>query len=315
MSLDSNFSLSNLSRFAKFAWFVVAYNILVILWGAFVRASKSGDGCGSHWPLCNGEVVPLEATTKTLIEFTHRVTSGIDGPLVLGLVIWAFLVSSKGSLVRRFAVLSLLMVLVEAAIGMFLVKFEFVADNVSTNRAILMSIHLVSTLILLFFMTMTAWYASGGREIIWRGNERRAALIGVGLFLVGLVGMSGAVSALGNTLFPGRELAEAFEQPDVSLLVKTFVWLQLWHPFLSVLTSIYLIALAQPLRSAKNSEWTRRFANWTLLLIGTQMVCGVLNMFLHAPIWMQLTHLLLADLMWIALILMSVSALSQNKLK
>jgi heme A synthase len=315
MSPDSNFSLSNLSRFAKFAWFVLAYNILVILWGAFVRASKSGDGCGSHWPLCNGEVVPLEATTKTLIEFTHRVTSGIDGPLVLGLVIWAFLISSKSSSVRRFAVLSFIMVLFEAAIGMFLVKFEFVADNVSTNRAILMSIHLVSTLILLFFMTMTAWYASGGKAIIWRGNERRATLIGVGLFLVGLVGMSGAVSALGNTLFPGRELAEAFVQPDVSLLVKTFVWLQLWHPFLSVLTSIYLIALAQPLRSAKNNEWTRRFANLTLLLIGTQMVCGVLNMFLHAPIWMQLVHLLLADFMWIALVLMSVSALSQNKLR
>lgn len=313
MSFDSSFSLSNLSRFAKFAWFVVAYNILVIMWGAFVRASKSGDGCGSHWPLCNGEFVPLEGSVKTIVEFSHRVTSGLDAPLVLVLLIWAFFISSKRSPIRYFAVLSFIMILVEAAIGMFLVKYEWVANNVSMNRAIVMSIHLVSTLILLFFLTLTAWFASGGRTIVWRGNERRALFIGIGLFLVGLVGMSGAVSALGNTLFPGRELSQALEQPDVPLLLKTFVWLQLWHPFLSVITSIYLIAFAQPLRSARNGEWTRKFANWTLLLIGTQIAFGLLNMFAHAPIWMQLVHLLLADLLWIALVLLSVSALSQSK--
>ena len=43
-------------RFAKYAWGVLAYNLVVILWGAFVRATGSGAGCGSHWPLCNGEV-------------------------------------------------------------------------------------------------------------------------------------------------------------------------------------------------------------------------------------------------------------------
>src|SRR5262249_41187531 len=71
-------SKSGLSPLARFAWFVVAYNIAVILWGAYVRATGSGAGCGSHWPLCNGQVLPSAAQTQTLIEFTHRVTSGLS---------------------------------------------------------------------------------------------------------------------------------------------------------------------------------------------------------------------------------------------
>lgn len=313
MNLIGHFK--SLSGFAKFAWFVVAYNILVIIWGAFVRASKSGDGCGSHYPLCNGEVVPLEATTKTLIEFSHRATSGLDLIFVLILLIWAFFAFKKKQNVRAMAVGSFVLILLEAAIGAFLVKFEFVANNVSANRAVVMSFHLVSTLVLLLFLTLTAWFASGGKPIVWRGNERRTIFIGIGLFLLSLVGMSGAVSALGNTLFQGRELSEALEQPDVPLLLKTFVWLQLWHPFLAILTSIYLIAFAQPLRSTRNSIETRAFANLTLFFIGAQMIFGALNLFFLAPIWMQLVHLLLADLLWISLVLLSATALASRNLK
>jgi len=58
-----------LQPFAKAAWGVLAYSILVILWGAYVRISFSGDGCGDHWPLCHGEVIPTAPSVKTLIEF------------------------------------------------------------------------------------------------------------------------------------------------------------------------------------------------------------------------------------------------------
>ena len=66
-----------LNRLARYAWGVLGINLLVILWGAYVRATGSGAGCGSHWPLCNGEVVPRSAGLATLIEFTHRATSGV----------------------------------------------------------------------------------------------------------------------------------------------------------------------------------------------------------------------------------------------
>lgn len=300
----------SLNRFARFAWFLVAYNIFIIVWGALVRASKSGDGCGSHYPLCNGEFVPPNPTLATIIEFTHRLTSGFDGILVLTLAVWALVWFRKNKFVVWAAILSLVFTIVEGAIGAFLVKFELVAGNVSLNRAIVMSFHLVNTLILLMFLTATAYFASGGAPLKIRGSERRALFIGFALLLVALVGMSGAVSALGNTLFPGRELSEALLQPDVPFLLKLFVWIQFLHPALSVVTSFYLVILIQPLRAARNSLETRMTANAALALVAAQMLFGVLLQISLAPIWMQLVHLLLAELMWIALVVLSAATLA-----
>lgn len=307
MNLVSN--SKNLSRFARFAWFLVAYNVFVIVWGAFVRASKSGDGCGSHYPLCNGEFVPLNPTLSTVIEFVHRVTSGFDGILVLTLAIWALVYFRKNRSILIAAILSLVFTIVEGAIGAFLVKFELVAGNVSLNRAIVMSFHLVNTLILLMFLTATAWFASGGRALRIRGNERRAAAVGLALLLVVFVGMSGAVSALGNTLFPGRELSEALVQPDTPFLLKLFVWIQFLHPISSVITSIYLVALVQPLRG---KAATRDLASLTFGLIAAQMLFGVLVVIFLAPVWMQLVHLFLAESLWIALVSLSAAALAEK---
>ena len=72
--------------FSRWAWLTLAWNVVVILWGAWVRASGSGAGCGSHWPLCNGEVLPTDPKVETLIEFTHRLSSGVA--LVLVVVLW-----------------------------------------------------------------------------------------------------------------------------------------------------------------------------------------------------------------------------------
>ncbi len=44
--------------FSRYAWGVLLWNVLVALWGAYVRATGSGAGCGSHWPTCNGEILP-----------------------------------------------------------------------------------------------------------------------------------------------------------------------------------------------------------------------------------------------------------------
>src|SRR5262249_24948503 len=80
---------------ARFAWLLVVYNIAVILWGAYVRATGSGAGCGSHWPLCNGEIVPRAAQAQTLIEFTHRITSGISLLLVAILAVWTWMRTTR----------------------------------------------------------------------------------------------------------------------------------------------------------------------------------------------------------------------------
>src|SRR5215831_518412 len=91
---------------ARYAWFAVGYNILVILWGAVVRATGSGAGCGNHWPLCNGQVVPLSPRMDTVIEFTHRMMTGGATFVVLGLLVWTFRATVKGQAARVMAVAS-----------------------------------------------------------------------------------------------------------------------------------------------------------------------------------------------------------------
>lgn len=313
MNSNSDFSLMNLSRFANFAWFVVGYNILVIIWGAFVRATKSGAGCGSHYPLCNGEIVPLNPTIATVIEFSHRATSGLALIFVLILLVWAFRKFQKNDPVRRAVVLSFIFILIEAAIGAFLVLFELVAHDVSIKRALSMSAHLVNTLILLFFLTLTAFYASGGAKILLFGQHKtRAVSFGTGALLTILVGMSGAVAALGNTLFGGHAAAN-LPQTDAPVLLAVFHQLQLWHPFLSILTSVFLVGVAQTFRAGKFGLWTRRFADATLTLVFIQLIFGALTLGFLAPIWMQLIHLLLAVLLWIAYILLGVSVLAKRQ--
>ena len=160
-------------RFAGYAWGVLAYMVLVILWGAFVRATGSGAGCGSHWPLCNGEVVPQAPTVETLIELSHRLTSALAGFLVIGLVVWAFRAFPKGHLVRKGAVGSLVFVLTEGAIGAAIVLVEWVALDASMARTISITLHLNNTFILLGFLTLTAWWASGGRPPLRLAEQGR----------------------------------------------------------------------------------------------------------------------------------------------
>src|SRR5215210_7122332 len=168
------------TRLARFAWGVLAYNIAVILWGAFVRASGSGAGCGSHWPLCNGEVLPREPRIETIIELTHRVTSGIALLLVVGLVVMAYRHRPKGHPAHRAAVLTLIFMLTEAAVGAGLVLFELVADNQSMARAMFMATHLINTFFLLGAMTLTAHFASGRAPFRLRGQGSLAGWLMAG---------------------------------------------------------------------------------------------------------------------------------------
>src|SRR5512139_2354559 len=117
------------TRFAKYAWGDLAYNVLVVLWGAYVRATGSGAGCGSHWPLCNGVVVPRAPQVETMIEFSHRLTSGLSLVLIAVLVVWGFRVYNRGHRVRKALVASGVLIITEALIGAGLVLFGWVAKD------------------------------------------------------------------------------------------------------------------------------------------------------------------------------------------
>lgn len=300
-------------RFEFLAWFVLGYTLFVILWGAFVRATGSGAGCGSHWPLCNGEVIPRSAPIETLIEFFHRVTSGLSGVLVAGLLVMAYRLYSPNSRVRKAAMVATVFIVIEALIGAGLVKFEWVDQDDSVGRAITIVVHLLNTFILLASLALAAWWASGGKKprLQWRGSLSGILVLGVVGML--LVGASGALAALGDTLFPVQSLAEGIRM-DFSPAAHYLIRLRLLHPTISAGVGMYLLVAAGYLRVRSMGNGTLMKLS-RLLTIGVllQLAGGVLNVLLLAPVWMQVIHLLLADAVWITLILTINEALAATE--
>ena len=297
--------------FAKYAWGVVVYNLLVIAWGAYVRASGSGAGCGSHWPLCNGSVLPRAPRIETIIEFSHRLTSGLALLLVVGLVVFAYRRFPRRHIVRYAALASLFFILTEALIGAGLVLLEYVADNKSIARAFWMSGHLVNTFLLLAALSLTAWWGEG-RTVSAIKLPRYSILAFAGCVLgMFLLGTSGAIAALGDTLFPARTLAEGI-QHDLSETANILVRLRIWHPLIAVLVGIGLIATSMYFRRGPSSREVQRYSGALIVLVLVQLCAGIINLVLLAPTWMQLVHLLLADFVWIALVLFGASLASST---
>jgi heme A synthase len=307
-------SKTKTGRLAAFAWAVVAFNLAVILWGAYVRATGSGAGCGSHWPLCNGEVLPAAREGKTLIEFAHRTTSGMAFLLVVGLAAWVFRAFPKGHAARRGAVLSLVFMVIEALIGAGLVLFRLVADDASVARAVYLSLHLVNTFVLVAVLGLTAWWASGGRALSLKGG-RDALRWWLAAALLGTLalGVSGAVAALGATLFPAS--ADEQARGDLSAAAQLMFSLRHYqlHPLLAAVVGAYLVAVAAVAKRARPGAWAARFANSVMALVAAQLGVGLVNAALLAPVWLQLVHLLLADLLWLALVLLSAVALARGR--
>jgi heme a synthase len=289
-------------RLARFAWGVVVFNVLVILWGAFVRATGSGAGCGAHWPMCNGEVVPRDPAVETMIELTHRLTSGVALVMVVVLVVLAYRWTPARHPARAAAVTSLVLMLIEAAIGASIVLLRYVADDASAPRAIWVGLHLVNTFLLVGALVVTALCAGGIHGPRVASNGRAAVLaLAIGLTLV--VGASGAITALGDTLFPSGSLAAGMEA-DLSPGAHFLVRLRVIHPLVAVGVALYLMSLAGLVSFERPSAGLRSAAIAVAATQLAQIAVGLLNLVLLAPIAIQIAHLLFADLAWIALVVL-----------
>ncbi|MCC6165850.1 MAG: COX15/CtaA family protein [Caldilineaceae bacterium] len=292
--------------FARFAWGVLAFNVLVVLWGAFVRATGSGAGCGSHWPLCNGEVLPRAPRVETLIEFSHRTTSGIALILVVALAVWAWRAFPRGHHVRRAALASLVLMVVEALVGAGLVLLELVAHNVSVARAYWMAGHLINTFLLLGALTLTAWWAGNHPPMRLRGQGALTPALLAAAAGVLILGASGGITALGDTLTLGAGIS-----PEESPLVATLVELRVSHPLIALLVGGLLALAAWTARRTRPGSQTTRLTNLLGALYALQLLAGAVNVALKAPVVIQLTHLLISDLIWITLVILAASALAR----
>lgn len=290
---------SRFNKFAIYAWAVLGFNVLVVLWGAVVRATGSGAGCGNHWPTCNGVALPRAPRFETVVEFAHRATSGMALIAVVLLIVWAFRNYPRQHPARLGATLSGVFILTEALIGAGLVLLEYVASNESIARAWWLSLHFINTFTLLAVLALTAWWASGGGAFALRDLRRFALPLGA---LV-LVGVSGAIAALGDTLFPVHSLQAGFAQ-DMSPTAHIFIRLRVFHPFIALLAAALVILTAIRI----DSPATRNLKLLLLTLVAAQIIMGVMNFVLLAPVPMQVLHLLLADAVWITMVLFAATA-------
>ncbi|MEZ4381393.1 MAG: COX15/CtaA family protein [Nannocystaceae bacterium] len=298
--------------FPKLAWASLVYTILVVLFGAWVRITGSGAGCGQHWPTCHGEVVPRTPTMATVIEFTHRLSSGVYGIVILALVIAAFRVFPKRHWARKGAVMALIFTISEALVGARLVLLGLVADNDSIDRAVWMAIHLINTSLLTGGVALTCW--AGRRGATERHRQGRLGwLLGAALVGLLLVGVTGAVTALGDTLFPVDTSGALLERlgADQSPTAHFLQRLRVMHPVLSVGIGLFILVVAQTAADRRPTAGVRRWAKVTAASVIAQVTAGVVNILLSAPGWMQIIHLLLANVLWIGLVFLLLEVVGQ----
>lgn len=283
-----------MTRVTRFAWLTLGFNVVVILLGALVRATGSGAGCGRSWPTCQGEVIPV-LQGATAVEFTHRAASGVALILVLVLMGWVLTRAPRPHPARLPALLAGVAILVEAGIGAVIVLAEWVGEDASLARVVAVPLHLVNTLFLLAALTLTVfWLRDGSPGHRGRGPGRGVVAIGAAGFA--LVAASGAVTALADTLFPKGGPSPAEEHFLTGLRVV--------HPVLAVTGALMVWWLAA--RGERPGNGAGPVLPW---LLASLLASGVLNIALGVPLWSQLLHLLLADLLWIGYVWVSAGVL------
>jgi heme a synthase len=292
---------------------VTLWTILVVLLGAVVRISGSGAGCGQHWPTCNGEVVHLPKRLETWIELSHRTTSGLDFIGVLGLAALGFTLRPRHP-ARVAAFLALGMIIAEVAIGARLVLLNLVGSNMSFDRVVVMPAHLVTTSLLIGALAAASYF--GGETRLRRDASLRsdaakslkAALmwvISAGVFLL-LVSMTGAITALGDTVYPvrGQGALEHLHNDQVAsahLLGK----LRVVHPLLALLGVAGLWVAGARAREASQALPIQRLGGALYLGGGLALLIGVSNIWLGAPGYVQVIHLAMACMLWLAVVVLA----------
>ncbi len=298
-----------MKRFSQASWILLVYTLLVILWGAWVRISHSGDGCGSSWPLCEGQFIPFKATgqiaEKTWVEFSHRLTSGLYGIFVLIFWLWSRKLFSKKHPARRAALASLIFMIIEALFGAVLVKQGLVGNNESLARVVLMSLHFLNSALL---VVTTTWMADFSHSPEWHprskkimgGIFRRLPLLAV--VILGALGLTGTFAALSTTLFPSLSLGESLSKemaPDAHLLLQ----LRTLHPVLGVFagSALGLLIFLSP-EALKTTILRFREHSYRLggLLLVT--IClGAVTLLTLSPTALKVLHLAFAHLTFVAL--------------
>jgi cytochrome c oxidase assembly protein subunit 15 len=285
-----------------YGWIVTVYTILVIVWGGAVTATGSGNGCGDHWPLCDGQVVVSHPHMKMMIEYAHRLSSGVVLFAILGLLVWTWLSTPRRHIARMLSIAAVILVINEALLGAGLVLFRLTTGGITLERVLYFALHFTNTFLLLAAVAGTAHFLSRNRGYL-RGQVRfRSLAMGLpGLLALLIVAVSGSVAELGDSLYPPSNLRAAI-LADFSSHGSWIIRLRWLHPAFALLAGAFLLWLVF---GAVTKPALRSLGFAVLALLGLQYTLGVADVLLLAPTWMQLAHLFVADVLWVTVFLLA----------
>lgn len=278
------------------AWSALVGNVIVILQGAIVRGTGSGAGCGSHWPTCNGTVVPVDPSIETIIEFSHRLLSGAVLLLGVWLLVRALRVRKERPGLAAYAGLAFGFLVLEALIGAATVLLGMTGDNATVARGVWVASHLVNSLLLIGALAGTVVYARKGAPdypLRLGAQASLTAVTAVGLGAMLLVMFTGGIAAMGNTIFPSESLAAGLRadfDPTSHLLVR----LRVLHPLIAIAVGTYLFVALGMAWWLKSVPAARRTSQALLVVYLVQVAIGVANLAFLAPLALQVLHLSVA---------------------
>ncbi len=297
----------NKIHFTRWTLTLLIYTVIVILWGAWVRISHSGDGCGDTWPLCHGELIPEIKRGKTWVEFGHRLMSGIYGLLIVFIWFQARKFFEKPSFGRSAAKATLIFMVIEALLGAKLVLFKLVTTNATPYRAFVMALHQVNSFMLTGAIAFT-YFASQSTSTKSKNLKPESLNSHSGYnkyrffpLVILILAITGAWAALSNSLFPENNLAAGLIA-DFSESSHFLIRLRIFHPVFAILGAGSLALFFWVKAQTTEESTSGKSALVLSLILACQILFGLATLFFHAPSWMKIVHLGFAHLIWIFLL-------------
>lgn len=289
----TNFSFDQ-KKWARILFYFWIYTLLVILWGAWVRISHSGNGCGDHWPLCEGAFIPTQGNHKTWTEYFHRLMSGTYGLIVI-YFFFRFRKFNFSSVFQKANWGLLILMIVEALLGAVLVKGQLVTENDSVLRLVVMSFHQLNS----FLLTGVTYLLY---TLVATAHAPKSLRISKPILIAFLaLPVTGAIAALSSTLFPSISVWQGILD-DLSHEQHLFIRLRILHPLLATTIALGFVYY---LYSKNQMRLTLEF----LIAIAV----GAVTLLTLSPVYLKLAHLLIAHFLWSRLIQMFVNLPDSNK--
>jgi cytochrome c oxidase assembly protein subunit 15 len=292
--MDSGHSYNR--RLYAASWALIAYTVLIIAWGAWVRISGSGDGCGAHWPLCHGEAIPSAANVKTWTEVSHRYSTALFGLFVIAQLIAIRRLMPRSNPARYWIWWTVFFTATEALIGRMLVTHGLVDESRDLSRLVVMPLHLVNTSLLLFSEVMTAESIVFGLRHSSVLTTRQRRWIAMGIVFAVLLLTSGAIAALGSHLMPASSLQQGLAH-DLHSDSHIAVRLRLLHPLLGLaIPLISWFIFSYRATEAPPQHLSSMYCQLGISVL-VMVLIGILTLSLLAPTWLKLLHLTMANLL------------------